>query len=170
MRFVSSTSTDTGSVISEHFWLDWKSRGIRHSSRPSKMNMTLCFELVKTGERRFISEKKCSIRSNRLSFFSFNRFNSRKGRGNMNWTSSLVFPSAQSKMNLCTETVFPMPATPTVNTVLIVLCCPGKGLKMSLQLIGVSSIAAVLEAFSICLISCCLLTSSLSTSVMYSSV
>src|SRR4029434_1184912 len=48
MRFVSRTSTDAGSVTSQHLGLESKSRGSRHSSRPSKMNMTLFCELLKT--------------------------------------------------------------------------------------------------------------------------
>ncbi|XDV32768.1 hypothetical protein PO909_003491, partial [Leuciscus waleckii] len=42
----------------------------------------------------------------------------------MNWMSWFSFSSAQSRMNFCTETVFPMPATPFVSTVLMGLSCP----------------------------------------------
>uniref|UniRef100_A0A0E9VZB0 Uncharacterized protein n=1 Tax=Anguilla anguilla TaxID=7936 RepID=A0A0E9VZB0_ANGAN len=41
MRLVSSTFTDEDSVISQQISLLWKSRGSRHSSRPSKINTTL---------------------------------------------------------------------------------------------------------------------------------
>uniref|UniRef100_A0A0E9TGP5 Uncharacterized protein n=1 Tax=Anguilla anguilla TaxID=7936 RepID=A0A0E9TGP5_ANGAN len=41
MRLVSSTSNDDDSVISQQIVLLWKSKGSRHSSRPSKMNTTL---------------------------------------------------------------------------------------------------------------------------------
>uniref|UniRef100_A0A0E9SRW3 Uncharacterized protein n=1 Tax=Anguilla anguilla TaxID=7936 RepID=A0A0E9SRW3_ANGAN len=38
MRLVSSTCTDDDSVISQQISLLWKSKGSRHSSRPSKIN------------------------------------------------------------------------------------------------------------------------------------
>ncbi len=91
----------------------------------------------------------------------FNKFSSRNGRTNMKSTSWLAFPSVQSRMNFCTETVFPIPAMPLVRTVLILSFSthPGwcKGLKMSLQQIGVS---CVLGLFSICKTSCSSLTPS----------
>ncbi|KAK6291565.1 hypothetical protein J4Q44_G00383310 [Coregonus suidteri] len=43
MRFVSRTSTEVDSVTSQHILFFLKSRGSRHSSRPSKMNRTLYF-------------------------------------------------------------------------------------------------------------------------------
>uniref|UniRef100_A0AAZ1XM68 Uncharacterized protein n=1 Tax=Oreochromis aureus TaxID=47969 RepID=A0AAZ1XM68_OREAU len=46
--------------------------------------------------------------------------------------------SAQSRVNFCTEKVFPTPATPLVRTTLMGLCWSGKALKMSWHLIGVS--------------------------------
>ncbi len=52
-------------------------------------------------------------------------------------------------MNFCTETVFPMPATPLVSTVLMGRSCPGDGLKMSLELIGLSSVSSLLEDISV---------------------
>ncbi|KAG5840044.1 hypothetical protein ANANG_G00212360 [Anguilla anguilla] len=61
-------------------------------------------------------------------------------------------------MNFCTETVFPIPAMPFVSTVLMGVFCPGKGLKMSLQRIAVSCVVCLLDAVSICLTSCSLLT------------
>ncbi|KAJ7997978.1 hypothetical protein DPEC_G00217770 [Dallia pectoralis] len=69
-------------------------------------------------------------------------------------------------MNFCTETVFPIPATPFVSTVLIGLSCPGMGLKMSLHFIAVSGLACFLVVVSICLTSCSLLTSPLPLCVM----
>uniref|UniRef100_A0A0E9R244 Uncharacterized protein n=1 Tax=Anguilla anguilla TaxID=7936 RepID=A0A0E9R244_ANGAN len=69
-------------------------------------------------------------------------------------------------MNFCTETVFPMPAMPFVSTVLMGFFCPGKGLKMSLQRIAVSCVVCLLDAVSICLISCSLFDPPLPASVM----
>ncbi|KAJ3581436.1 hypothetical protein NHX12_016644, partial [Muraenolepis orangiensis] len=40
MRFVSSMSTEVDFVTSVQIGLFWKSRGSRHSSRPSKMKTT----------------------------------------------------------------------------------------------------------------------------------
>ncbi len=164
IRFISSTSTEADSLTSHNLTLLWKSRDRRHSSRPSKTKTTLYSP--KNGFISLVSGKKTCRRPKRLSVLSFIKLISLKGSGNMSWTSWFSFPSAQSRMNFCTETVFPMPATPFVSTVLMGLSCPGNGLKMSLHLIDVSSVAALLDCVSICLTSCSLLISPLSRSVM----
>uniref|UniRef100_A0A0E9RSD9 Uncharacterized protein n=1 Tax=Anguilla anguilla TaxID=7936 RepID=A0A0E9RSD9_ANGAN len=48
MRLVSSTSTDDDSVTSQQSSLLWKSRGSRHSSRPSKDKHHFDFIIFKT--------------------------------------------------------------------------------------------------------------------------
>ncbi len=164
MRFISSTSTEADSLTSHNLTSLWKSRDRRHSSRPSKMNNTLYLSLDISIS--FVSGKKKWRRSERLSVLSFIKLISLKGSGNMSWTSWFSFPSAQFRMNFCTETVFPMPATPFVSTVLMGLSRPGKGLKMSLHLIGIAAPAAVFKVFSILLTSCWLRISPFPPSVM----
>ena len=110
--------------------------------------------------------KEVMKKFNQAELFPFSKFSSLKVKGNVKCMSWLALPSAQSRVNLCVKMVLPMPATPVVIIVLIGWSCPGKGLKMSSHLIGVSSLAVFLEAVSISLTSCSLLTSPLFLPVM----
>ncbi len=159
MRFVRRTSREAGDHTSDHVSLPAKFRGRRHSSNPSRMNKTLkSFLLVRFSP--FVSGKNWVIRSIKLWFsFSF-KLIYLNGRGNMKLISWFSFPSAQSRTNFCTETDFPMPATPFVNTVLICLSCSAASNKF-LHSTCISCDSWRLEATSICLTSCSVLTCSL---------
>uniref|UniRef100_A0A0E9TIY7 Uncharacterized protein n=1 Tax=Anguilla anguilla TaxID=7936 RepID=A0A0E9TIY7_ANGAN len=78
MRLASSTSTDDDSVISQQISVLWKSRGSRHSSRPSKMN-TILTSSSSILLISFSCGKVCCSSSMRLNSLSFFRFRSRKG-------------------------------------------------------------------------------------------
>ena len=165
MRFVSSTLTDDLCVTSDTSSLWLKSRGSLLSSRPSKMNKGL--QTASVSAVSFCNagwKTRSSVR--RLCCWSFTRFSSLNESTVSRPTSWFSKPSAQSRVNFCTEKVFPTPATPLVRTTLMLLCWSVEALKMSWHLMGASWRIFLLEAVSSCLTSCWVLTSSLCPSVM----
>ncbi|KAF3703916.1 hypothetical protein EXN66_Car019604 [Channa argus] len=165
MRFVNSTSTDDFCVTSDTTSLLLKSSERLLSSRPSKMNKSLQTASCSAVTFWNVGWKTwSSVR--RLYCSSLIKFSSLNESTTSTLTSWFSKPSAQSRLNFCTEKVFPTPATPLVRTTLMCLCWSGKALKMSWTLIGVSWRVFILEAVSSCLTSCWVLTSSLCPSVM----
>ncbi len=73
----------------------------------------------------FQDRRDDEISSNCIFFFSFSSFGSQKVNGNVNSVFWLTLPSVQSRVNFCVKTVFQMPATPFVITVLTGWSLPG---------------------------------------------
>ena len=164
MRFVSSALTDDLCVTWDTT-LSLKSRESLLSSSPSKMNKSLQWASIFAVSFCNAGWKtRSSVR--RLCCWSFTRFSSLNESTISRPTSWFSEPSAQSRVNFCTEKLFPIPATPLVRTTLMLPCWSVEALKMSWHLMGASWRLFVLEAVSSCLTSCWVLTSSLCPSVM----